>query len=916
MLHPTLGLRLDGATLAGVDAAGGLGTPVWGPAALLRDLELRMGLTATPSTLTAAAVRVHQWGTRLAALLPTEPFYARSYRVDPIGTAEMLLAWRDNLVASGWAGTPVPDGGPRLHAFAALETLTDLPLAAGTADRLATVETEVALRTAAPYASLAFVDDRRLWPHRWQRIFDLLAERGTRITHAALAWPGAPAGSDLGRLQALMDADALAARSTTLRGDGSLVLLRAATTLEAADAVAAMIATSATSPTRSLAIVRPAQPLPLDLALARQGVAQLGVGAASPWRAALQVLPLALEMMFDPPDPRRVLELLSLAVSPFAYVTRHMMSRALADVPGIGDVRWTNAKQRLHAHLAKDGSVDDVARADREIALVEAWLEPPRHNPDDGAPTAIIVATAERVRAWLQARVASPSARVVDATALSQCDDLLAILAGEPRATLDRLAVRQLLDVATEAGATADLTIEQAGRVDHVEHPGALLCARDEIVWWHFTADAARPPHRPRWRRTELDALAACGVVPDEPAALLAEETRQWRAAVRAARRRLVLVLPATDRGAAMAPHPLWDEIVARLGLDDAQIGRLTVTVDDLRAGRRPHGDGSIELDVEALAPLALPPARPVWQVPAGMIGPAATLSSGDIEDLLGCPLRWVLGRAAALHAYSVPSLHEGPLLNGVLAHRLIDALVTSGGLTRPPAELARAIDDLLPGVAAWMLQPGMAFELHQLRHQLIAAVEALADLIARGELTVAAVEEDITGHWLGADLKGRLDLRLQDRDGRDVIVDLKWGHTSYRELLVDGRAVQLAVYAHARRMQTAAAALPAAGYFSLAQARLLTVDRDAFGGESSEAVEGPTLDRTLTRIAATVPVVQAALAAGEIPVTGVQRSLPLLESLRVRTAERDRHHASDPGQGCTYCRFDALCGKAWEGSA
>jgi len=897
MLRPLVGLKLDGATLAEVDEVGGVGMPAWGPAALLRDLELRLGL---PGGEARDAVRVHQWSARLAALLATEPFYARSYGVDPMGTAQMLLAWRDGLIDSGWSGTMIPGGGARLAAFTALEAIGAPPLAAGAADRVAAVEAELALRGDSPYAELTFADDVECWPHRWQRIFTLLAERGTSLVRLHREELGAPPETDLGRLQALIGAGETAAERVEVRGDGSLVLLRAATTLEAAEAVAAMVHAA---DGESLAIVRGAHAAMLDDALGAQGAGRLGVRAASRWRAALQVLPLALEMLFEPCDPRRALELLGLAVSPFAYVTRYVMSRALSDCPGIGDTRWHSAKARLRERLASSGEPEDAARADRQVALVEDWFEPSRYDPRHGAPKAVIVAVATRVRDWLRLRLASGG--LIEGVAVEQCGQLLEILASDGRDTLDRVALRQVLDAIAAAGATAELTVERAGRADHVDDPGALLRRRDQVIWWHFAAETARPPHRARWRRTELDALAASGVVPTAPARLLAEETRQWRAAVLAARHRLVLVLPETDRGERLSAHPLWDELVARLRLDDAQIGRITVSVAALLA--RP-GAG---LAVEEAVPLALPAARPAWRVPAGTIGPATGFSSASLQELLECPLRWVLGHAASLHAGSVPTLPEGALLNGVLGHRLLQALVNAGAVAGTREEITRVLDGLLAGVAASLLQPGMAFELHQLRHQLTRAIAALVEVVRGGELTIAATEEEIAATWLGAELVGRLDVRLVDRAGRDVIIDLKWGHGTYRDLLTQGRAVQLAAYAQARWVQSGAATRPAAGYFSLSRGRLLTTDGDAFGAVDRTA--GPTLDQTCERIAATVPAIQRALAAGHVAVTGVRRSLPLLETIGVPPAEHDAHYASEGGQGCSYCRFDVVCGRAWE---
>jgi len=229
-------------------------------------------------------------------------------------------------------------------------------------------------------------------------------------------------------------------------------------------------------------------------------------------------------------------------------------------------------------------------------------------------------------------------------------------------------------------------------------------------------------------------------------------------------------------------------------------------------------------------------------------------------------------------------------------------------------AQVHATIEALLPGVAATLLRPGMTFELHQLRHQLIRAVETLAQLLRRSGLTVGGVEEELAAEWLGAKIAGRLDLRLQDSAGQDVILDLKWGNSTYRERLGEGRAVQLAVYAQARRLLAGRPALPPAGYFSLSRGTLLTTEPAAFA--ATAAVDGPSLDATVRSIATTLPAIQNSLAIGLVPVTGVGRSLPLLDTLHVAAADRARHYAAAPGKGCDYCSFGPLCGRAWEALA
>src|SRR5690606_32807697 len=105
------GHALDGASLTPFDdlAPGEAkrGQATFGPASLLRDLELRLGL---PSVELSRSMRIARWSARLAKLADKERFFSKSYAVDAWGTAAELLAWRDELVEAGWAGTTLPNG--------------------------------------------------------------------------------------------------------------------------------------------------------------------------------------------------------------------------------------------------------------------------------------------------------------------------------------------------------------------------------------------------------------------------------------------------------------------------------------------------------------------------------------------------------------------------------------------------------------------------------------------------------------------------------------------------------------------------------------------------------------------------------------------------------------------------------------
>jgi hypothetical protein len=282
-------------------------------------------------------MRIPRWHARIAKLADSKAFYAKSFTVDALGTAQTLLAWRDALVEAGWDGAQIPGGGDRLDALSLIEKQEDEELPPGSGDRLVRVE-----RTLGEYGShaclydeLCLVEPRPLWSQRWQRIFALLETSGTRVFPMHPDLPGAPADTDLGRLQRLFRAEGPAKGAnipSPVRGDGSLLFLRGETLAELAELTAALLV----SWREGALLVRSLDGAPLEAALLRHGLAGQGYQGASGWRPAMQVLPLVLELAYEPRDPFRVLELLTLPIGPFQGLVGSMLARAVSKQPGVG----------------------------------------------------------------------------------------------------------------------------------------------------------------------------------------------------------------------------------------------------------------------------------------------------------------------------------------------------------------------------------------------------------------------------------------------------------------------------------------------------------------------------------------------------------------------------------------------------
>jgi len=914
---PLVGRGLDGPSFAPHHQAAPrarLGEPVWGSTGLLRDLELRLALSGT---ISPRSVRVPRYAAQMTALGEAGAFYAASFATDALGTADALLAWRDGLVEAGWQGGEVAGGGERLAALARLESEGVVPR--GDADRLMSVHAVLAACGTRIYEAISLVEERSSWPGMWQRIFTALESRGTAFSRFRADLPGAAPDSDLARLQSLLRSGRIVPHhhlAVGLRGDGSILLVRGETAAELAAVTAALV----TNERRPTLVVRAGDAVPLEGALPLHGLATQGLSTSSAWRPAMQILPLAVELAFEPRDPHRALELLSLPVGPFRGALGTRLASAIARSPGIGGREWQKRKddtrEFLHAlevrrSVATGASEDDArAIADAHVAeridRVAEWLEAPGASPG-GAPTRLLLDVAARVETWLRSRLAT--APDVYAPALVQAKQLVHVLTHDSREMVSREEVRQLLDTIVRAPHDHDRSIEQAGRISHVSHPSAVLAPCARVIFWNFVAGTERRPGLVPWTGAERVALESAGVRLQDPSHFLRNESDAWRRAVMAAREQVVFVIPSTMSGAGTSPHPLWDEIVARLRLDEPAIDRMTIHTRELLDGRKQL------VPVELLAPLALPASPAVWNLGSDVIGAereeigAAT----SFETLATCPLRWVLERGAELRSGGVAKIATDSLLNGNLGHRLIEELFIEGAFSADADAYASRADAIMERLiateAATLLLPGRAFERSQLVLQLLRATRALRRYLDRSKFRVVGVEEEVVAPSPVGALRGRLDMRLVDDGGRQAVLDLKWADARYRVVVAEGRAVQLALYAQAIATD-GAAEMPPAGYFALRSGKVITADPRM---RADETIDGEPLSLTWVRVQRTASSVHAMLKRGVIPVAGTRAALPLLDALGIPDSGRPAHYAPRADASCGTCSYGPLCGRAWE---
>ena len=893
-MQVVFGWELDGPTFPetpdGTEFA--LDGVVVGPLGLLDILETRLGLNG-PGT--PAAVRIAQYLARLRFVDDGNQFYSGSRSADEWSTARLVLSWRDELVSNGWSPKAASWQSPRIDTLARVEAVKDLPLEPGMPDRVRSVTAKV--KDGGMVQKLTLVDALEGLPLVWRELFDALAKAGTEIARADVQRRAA--NNDLARVQAVLTGEP----SEPLSGDGSFCVVQTHDELVAANIAAEWLA-AAPSENDDLVIVRQGDSTVFDAECRRLGLPRPGGSEKSPFRGALQVLPLAFETAWEPLDAARLLELLVIRGSPIPYRSGRYFADVLRDYPGSGGRRWADAWERAEEGLRNDLSLSDgtdtgiARRIDASLGEWRQWLEPRRFDRDTGIETNAADEVCRRVQRWALRRAAGTedSAYRQAANAAAALADTIAASALEtiPKSQLDRM-----IDAVVAEGISRPGTTGEAATWTVVDYPSQVWDRCHSVLWWGFS-DPGQLLMRSPWSEAEQSELSAAGsaMVPAED--LLSLRLAAQRRALLNAGDRVLLAMPAVSAGAAHPTHPIWHELAKLEERNRAIVDgrRLRQAERILLAERQwqPH-----PVDTRTI-----PGSRRDWTVCGDLIGPRKTESATSLESLLGCPMKWVLEhhigiRESVLLDMADDNRLKGNIAHDVLAHFFASAIPENEQGVRIAVETL--LDSMLSEIGSLLLLPGRLRDREEVRRTTIESAVSLFHLLQENGLTVTATERRIESPLDDqTTLAGVVDLEVATSKGQPAIVDLKWSNSDrYRRAeIAEARPIQLATYARLINGDQETG-LPPAAYFMMKQRRLLAVDVEPFPARFR--VGGSDLNTIWQAIVITRQRLLDDLGQGRVVATGI----PTNATVGEEPAEVDTTITVEPP--CRFCSYGRLCG-------
>lgn len=794
-----LGIHLDGQR--GWQPSDTLGAMVVGPMGLLNVLETQLGLLrARPSQ----AERIVQYRQCLKRCDTLSRFYHRTFEMDELGTAATLLGWRDLWHLHGWGEEMAAAKEPRLRDLADVEKEALQTVGAGIGERLLAVVTAMDRRKLA-VDEVELLDPVAAFPKRWRDILARVplrfrdAPQGEAIVESTLR--------DLQRALIRIRAGEKVGDKLRWKEDGSLTVVRAETRFLAGAWLAERMARGEGGGL----IVATADGAMLDGILAASDVARQGLLEASAFRPALQVLPLALEIIWEPLNFYGLLQFLTHPVCPVSGYARRKLAGKLADKPGIGGESWERVLDEIDEHYG------DRAKDVRKN--IQLWVEHPRYAQDSGAPVDKVLARVAYLTDYFRARLADTdrAARIAFNAGFAQCKacgDALQGLLNQGVETLRPRQLQRLVAQATARGSENPLLEAEVGSLMGITNPAAAVEGFDRVLWWQLGMPAL-PSNYP-WSQGEMNELEAAGVVLPSLSDLLERTAGDWLKPILAARRELVLVLPPMGEEV----HPVWLTMEALF--DKVVVSPLEPILTEADTAHPPVPHTS------------LPARRRWWQLPEDVaIRKNERASFSSLEIQLFNPYQWLLRYPAALRPSRILSVSTDFRLFGNLAHGLVHSFFqTAAPLTVTDKDFRTwfdaAFDQIVDEEGAVLLMPGRRSDLESLRIKLRASMLQLLSQLKGAGIVRVDSEMDLVGSYVGGELVGSADLVLAKASGEQAIIDMKWsGAKKYPEKLKQNRQLQLAIYGELLRQ--AGGTWPSVAYYLLDGGQLLATDAHFF---------------------------------------------------------------------------------------
>lgn len=760
-----------------------------GTAGLLDELELRTGNVRRP---VPEIERLIMYVRAMREALGQDPglFFAESFASDELGTARVILGWRDALVMALWRKET--DSTDRLRGIARVEEHFHCP---GSADRWAAMERRLSgcrcvlgglnVECRVPLASL---------PPCVGRVLTLLTEGGAVVTERTDVAPAAAGGTALRMVQEAL-LGATAPDGKTLPADGTFRHVHFKFAYDARQWAAESV------PAWEDALLVCTEPGAVNDTLRVLGRPLLRSDIEGAPQSS-QLFLLGLSLFRNPVDAGRLLSYLRTPVNPVGKICVRKEDRE-------GKPYFKPLNKELTDKLLRNGGLDgwdDTIAAAKYNREGNEMSEPERREilgrflMWKGVTTEGMVkkdalkAYLKNMRHWADGcRMVLPDDQGFPALS-AFCSAMEMLLEDAPEEIAPGRVSRWAEGIFAPVGMTVDTA--QAGSLDCVSDMRAVVDGPHRMICVGFAGggDAGYP-----YSFLSAKECALVGVPSMEDFSRYAHDAT---VAALSSVGSLLLVTCGIDNGNAVPEHPVMTELKARFDIAtekgedldpeapaerdvfETVPGETCTTeyrVDEslFKDLGKPAAEGGLKLDRE---------------------------SYSSIDELIQHPFDYVMEYLLGYDSYGEAQLSDLPTVKGNVAHLYVQTLIgeCGGDLDAMEKEHGERFESIVQTCAerkgALLLAGEYGLEWGKFRRVLRKSVTELLKLIRRNGYRVEGAEVHVeTDLPVIGPFHAYIDLLLKDDQDRWVVFDFKWSEgRSYERRMESRDIIQLALYREA----------------------------------------------------------------------------------------------------------------------
>ncbi len=801
------------------------GVRLLGPTLFLQYLEGKLGLTGHPNNNDHIRTEQYRQALNLCVSNESADCFQRSFAADPFATATALLELRDELVLSGWDFSIEKNMPARLFGLVTIENILrgtehSITLDPGFSDRFQMVRDRLAWLV--PDFPVIYLNEpKELLPPHFISIFDQLEKIGFSIKNLPSKSP-LDEQTDLGQLKKSIQTSGT--KKFTPSGDGSLLLIKSKRDTELAAWIAKLIVKN---PNFAPACLIPEKNRTLDLSLSQEGLPSLGMLSASSARPSLQILKLVPTFLWNPIDPYKIMEFVTLAVKPLSDDLAIRIARQMAATPGLRSDSWYAMQEQFFEQLSERAQADTTINVAAVREQYNFWFNRKRYSITKSVPKTEVIEIYDYIADWARQEFSDTDEQNTSLLVLAEQARRIVDLLFTLPPNMDFLTPLQLERIVRTIYEPAPITFEEQaiGHLPYTYQPASVISSVDRLLWWNFIQN--EPDHFfSRWYPSELDFFTKKKIILSTPEKENQLLLWQRNRPIIHATEQVILCIPEKVKGSEVHAHPLFDELKAYT----TDLNNITL---DINEDFTPSVFTKLfDLPVKEKIPHRKL-ARPQLFIKidnAELANQNEKESFTSLNDLFYYPYQWVFRHKARLQASSILSIVKDVTLMGNLSHRFFELLFKEDILKMDRAAIAEWIDatapDLLKKEGTVLLMYGREPEKISFLNKVKYAAWSLVEMIQQNGWKVRGTEIGLGGKFADLPIKGKADLVLE-RNDEIAVIDLKWRGANWRSKLIKSEEdLQLVMYS---RMLSEKSDWAHTAYFILENGKMISRNNEAF---------------------------------------------------------------------------------------